>query len=68
MELNETLISQAIIEEYMKELRLATELDVAIVGGGLQVSLQHITWLRGIKRLQYLKRSCLLGVEYGEEE
>jgi thiazole biosynthesis enzyme len=34
VELNEVLISQAIIEEYSKELRTATELDVAIVGGG----------------------------------
>ncbi|MDD5455362.1 MAG: sulfide-dependent adenosine diphosphate thiazole synthase [Candidatus Ratteibacteria bacterium] len=34
MELNEILISQAIIEEYSKELKSATELDVAVVGGG----------------------------------
>lgn len=34
MELNEILISQAIIEEYSKELKSATELDVAIIGGG----------------------------------
>ncbi len=34
MELDEILISQAIIEEYSKELKSATELDVAIVGGG----------------------------------
>jgi thiazole biosynthesis enzyme len=34
VELNETLVSQAIIEEYLKELKKATELDVAIVGGG----------------------------------
>ena len=34
MELNEMMISKAIIEEYSKELKSATELDVAIVGGG----------------------------------
>lgn len=34
MELNEITVSQAIIEEYSKELKRATELDVAVVGGG----------------------------------
>jgi thiazole biosynthesis enzyme len=34
VELNEVTVTQAIIEEYSKELKKATELDVAIAGGG----------------------------------
>ncbi|MCK4905691.1 thiazole biosynthesis protein [bacterium] len=61
MKLNEILISKAIIEEYSKELKSATQLDVAIIGGGPSGLIAAYYLAKAGKKVALFERKLSIG-------